>query len=214
MTEDLRSYYAARAAEYDRIYAKPERQADLAELRAWSPPLFAGRRALEVACGTGYWTQFLAPGAAAWVGIDAADETLQIARNRPGVAEVCFLVGDAYALPADLGTFDAAFAGFWYSHVPMARQREFLQGLSARLQPGATVVLIDNRFVEGSSSPISEVDAHGDSYQQRRLNDGSTHRVLKNFPSQDDLRAAVQELGDNVEVRLFRYYWALRFSVR
>mgnify|MGYP000983153312 CR=1 FL=1 len=35
------SYYAARAPEYDRIYQKPERQADIADLRERLPALFA-----------------------------------------------------------------------------------------------------------------------------------------------------------------------------
>ena len=45
-------YYQQRAPEYDEVYAKPERQADLAELRRLLPPLVAGRRVLEIAAGT------------------------------------------------------------------------------------------------------------------------------------------------------------------
>ena len=33
----LGPYYAARAGEYDRIYAKPERQADLRAIEKWLP---------------------------------------------------------------------------------------------------------------------------------------------------------------------------------
>jgi ubiquinone/menaquinone biosynthesis C-methylase UbiE len=49
-------YYAARAPEYDSIYAKPERQADLRLIEAWLAEQCAGKQVLEVACGTGYWT--------------------------------------------------------------------------------------------------------------------------------------------------------------
>lgn len=55
MTDLLHTYCARRAAEYERVYDKPERQADLAAMRRWLPPHFAGRRVLEVACGTGWW---------------------------------------------------------------------------------------------------------------------------------------------------------------
>ena len=58
---DLLTYYAARAAEYENVYAKPERQSDLARLRETVPAYFVGRRVLEVACGTGYWTRLIAP---------------------------------------------------------------------------------------------------------------------------------------------------------
>lgn len=111
----LPSYYAARAAEYDRIYAKPERQADLAALRGWLPPQFAGKHVLEVACGTGYWTQFIAPVAADVLALDAAHETLAIAQRRTtgrGQGKLRFVVGDAYQLPLLAGQFNAAFAGF------------------------------------------------------------------------------------------------------
>ncbi|PIF90927.1 hypothetical protein CLU86_1824 [Acidovorax sp. 62] len=57
----MQDYYAARAKEYDQIYAKPTRQADLRQMEAWLPTVLAGRNVLEIACGTGYWTQFSEP---------------------------------------------------------------------------------------------------------------------------------------------------------
>src|SRR3954469_8330001 len=108
----MRDYYAARAPEYDRIYLKPERQPDLRAIEAWLPTLFAGRSVLEVACGTGYWTQFIARVADHVLAIDAAPQTLQIARRRVAGGKVDFVAADAYALPAPAGRFDAAFAGF------------------------------------------------------------------------------------------------------
>jgi demethylmenaquinone methyltransferase/2-methoxy-6-polyprenyl-1,4-benzoquinol methylase len=209
---DLQSYYAARAQEYDRIYAKPERQADLRAIEAWLPPLFRGARVLEVACGTGYWTQFIAPAASHVTAIDSAPETLQIARARPGCAGVDFHIGDAYALPESPDRFDAAFAGFWYSHVPLARVRAFLQGLQARLQPGSRVVLLDNRYVAGSSTAISETDADGNTYQARPLADGSSHRVLKNFPMEAQLQAAIEGLGRGGQWRQWPHYWAFEYA--
>ena len=44
---DLLGYYARRAAEYERIYARPERQADLSRLRRRLGELLAGRDVLE-----------------------------------------------------------------------------------------------------------------------------------------------------------------------
>ncbi|MGZ5249893.1 MAG: class I SAM-dependent methyltransferase [Caldimonas sp.] len=205
------SYYAERAAEYDRVYDKPERQDDLRALKRRLPPLFSGTRLIEVACGTGYWTQFIAPGAREVVALDAATETLAIARGRVG-ANVEFLVGDAYDLPGDRGLFDAAFAGFWFSHVARRRRREFLEGLGRVLVPSAQVVLLDNRYVEGSSLPIAERDAEGDTWQTRTLSDGSVHRVLKNFPTETELRELVAGLGESAVIENFEYYWVFRYA--
>lgn len=210
----LRRYYAARAAEYDRIYDKPERQHDLAQLRRRLPPLFAGRRVLEVACGTGHWTQFIAPVAASLLALDSEAETQHVAKARGIAGAVEFVVGDAYRLPRDLGPFDAAFAGFWFSHVPKGRRQAFLTGLCEVLEPGATVVLLDNRYVEGSSTPLSDRDGEGNTYQTRPLDDGSSHRVLKNFPEPAELVDAVAGIGSGAVVETLEYYWTLRFAVR
>jgi ubiquinone/menaquinone biosynthesis C-methylase UbiE len=212
-SEPMQAYYAARAAEYDRVYAKPERQADLRAIEEWLPSVFTGMSVLEVAVGTGYWTQFLAPVTRQVLGVDASLETLKIAQLRVPSSHVRFVVGDAYRLCLPRDKFEAGFAGFWFSHVPLARVREFLQGLHFALNPGAKVVLLDNRFVEGSNQPIAERDAEGNTYQLRRLDDGSTHRVLKNFPSEAELRRAVAGMGSEVRFHEWEYYWALEYVV-
>lgn len=211
----LRDYYARRASEYERVYDKPERQADLRRLERDIPALLAGRRVLEVACGTGYWTQFLVREAAHVVAIDASPQTLAIAVAKELPAQrVDFVEGDAYALAESLGSFDGAFAGFWWSHVPRARQRAFLSGLERRLAPGAVVVLLDNRFVEGSSTPIAERDPAGDTWQRRTLSDGSVHRVLKNFPTEGELREAVAPFAASMEYVALDYYWIFSWETR
>jgi demethylmenaquinone methyltransferase/2-methoxy-6-polyprenyl-1,4-benzoquinol methylase len=210
----MQSYYAARAGEYDRVYQKPERQADLRQIEQWLPSVLSGKRVLEVACGTGYWTQFIAPVASSLVAIDSAPENLRIAEQRVPAGNVLFQVGDAYALARTDRKFSAAFAGFWFSHVPLDRQREFLRGLNSALEPGSKVVLLDNLFVEGSSSAVSGRDAQGNTYQSRKLSDGSTHRVLKNFPTEAQLRAlAGAGLGRSAEYSRWQFYWAFEYLV-
>jgi len=210
--QSMAAYYGARAPEYDLVYRKPERQPDIREIQEWLPPIFAAATVVEVACGTGYWTPFIASRARGIVGLDVSTETLAIARRRlPTNAKL--LVADAYRLPFRDRAFDSAFAGFWLSHVPRARLSEFLVVLHRALRPGATVVLLDNLYVEGSNHPVIERDARGDDYQERRLADGSTHRVLKNFPTEAELRAVALSAGARqVEYKTWRYYWALRYE--
>lgn len=201
---ELVEYYRRRAAEYEAIYAKPERQADLAVLRQAIPAMLRGARVLEIACGTGYWTQLAAEVAAEVVATDLAEEPMQIARSKAYDRQPRFELCDAYSLPQSLGRFDAALAVFWWSHVPRQRIGEFLASLHGRLEHGARVVLMDNRFVEGSSTPVSEIDAQGNTYQLRRLGDGSQIRVLKNFPAEADLRS---QLPPTLNVEMLEYYW-------
>ena len=46
--DTLAAYYAARAREYERIYDRPERQADLARMKDLVPSYFTGRDVLEL----------------------------------------------------------------------------------------------------------------------------------------------------------------------
>lgn len=201
---ELVDYYRRRASEYEAIYAKPERQADLEVLRQAIPAKLRGARVLEIACGTGYWTQLVAEVAADLVATDLAEEPMQIAQSKRYNRRPRFETCDAYSLPETLGRFDGALAVFWWSHIPRQRIGEFLASLHARLEPGARIVLMDNRFVEGSSTPISELDAQGNTYQLRRLGDGSSVRVLKNFPGEAELRS---HLPPSLHVESLEYYW-------
>jgi len=210
-TTRMESYYASRAPEYDEFYLKAERQKDLRAIERWLPPILANSEVLDVACGTGYWSKFLAPVASRYVGIDASPETLQIARSRAVGGPATFVVGNAYSIPLNLGKFSAAFAGFWFSHVPIGRRGEFLHGLKSSLSPGSKVVLLDNRFVEGNSSPISEPDADGNTYQIRKLKDGSTHRVLKNFPTEEELHWSLAGAGSHGKLTAWEYFWAFEY---
>ena len=207
--DNLAIYYAKRAAEYERIYAKPERQTDLATLKARVGKMLAGKRVLELACGTGYWTDVIAGTAAQVTALDLNEEVLAIARSKPNAARVDFVRGSAYDIP-DLGRrHNALFAGHWWSHVPLERLDAFLAHAVNAVSPGALLAFYDNRYVEGSSTPLSRRDAQGNDYQTRKLDDGSSHEVLKNFPAASELIQRATRHGWGANVELLPHYWLL-----
>jgi SAM-dependent methyltransferase len=206
-------YYARRAPHYDAVYAQPERAKDIAFLKQYLPSRFANRSTLEVACGTGYWTAHLAATATQYCATDRLTEPLAIAKRREGVAHVVFLQADAYALPDTLGAYEGAFAGLWLSHVPIERLPVFLASLHRRLQHGARVVFIDNTAVQCKDYPIVETDARGNTFQQRMLPDGTTHRILKNFPTEHALREMVQGVAEAVHYRALENFWIFEYTL-
>jgi len=210
--DPLAAYYASRAAEYERIYARPERQAELTALRARIGRMFAGRRVLELACGTGYWTEVIASSAAQITAIDINEEVLRIARTKSYPKnQVEFISGDSYS-PADFGRrHDALFAEFWWSHVPLGGMDAFLKSATQAVARGALLAFLDNRYVAGSSTAISRRDAEGNAYQTRKLDDGSTHEVLKNFPDEGELIQRASRFGWGANVELLEHYWLLSF---
>jgi SAM-dependent methyltransferase len=211
--DNLIAYYAARAAEYDDVYLKPERQDDLASLRTILRELLQGHSVLEVACGTGYWTAEIAETASHVHATDVNASVLEIASERlASHGNVSVHRDDAFTLSTASGSFTAAFAGFWWSHLRRGEQLlRFLDVLHAALQPGALVVFTDNRYVAGSSLPITREDADGNTYQKRRLRDGTEHEVLKNFPEEAELRMLLRGRGTQLDFRRLTYYWCLSY---
>ena len=162
--------HAQRAAGYERVCFKLERQTDLRRMEAELAAPFADRRLLEIACGTSWWTPHSARDAASWLATDLNLETMAIAQAKALPACVRFATVDAFTLKGSLGdaVFNACYADCCWRHVPMQRLPSWLGALPARLAPGARVVFIDNSHVQTSSTPGS---------------DSSTHEVLKNFPT-------------------------------
>jgi ubiquinone/menaquinone biosynthesis C-methylase UbiE len=209
------TYYANRAREYERIYDKPERQHELAWLRERVPELLRGRTVLEVACGTGYWTQYIARAAKHVNACDINESVLEIAREKPIPAgRATFFKADAITLQGVPAGCDAAFAGFWWSHVKKSELALFVKELSLRLQPGALVGILDNSYAEGSSTPISRRDAEGNTYQMRTLANGDKYEVLKNFPSALELTEAVRPVAREAHLESLTYYWLLVFTLK
>jgi ubiquinone/menaquinone biosynthesis C-methylase UbiE len=206
----IEKYYAKRASEYEQIYEKAERQDELEWLRGRIPALFRGRTVLDIACGTGYWTQFIAKAAKKVHACDINEEVLEIAREKPLPKDrVEFFKADAVALDGVPAGCDAAFAGFWWSHVKKSDIARFVANLAARLEAGSRVGILDNRYVGGSSTAISRRDAEGNTYQMRKVRNGEEYEVLKNFPTADELRAAMAPVAREAHLESLNYYWLL-----
>jgi len=209
------AYYAERAQEFERIYEKPERREQLDELKRLVRATFAGRRVLEPACGTGYWTAVAAEVAAHITAFDMNESVLALARAKGlDPQRVKFLLGDAYEPPPFAKRFDAALVAFWWSHMPRRRVVGFLERLHALLEPGALVVCMDNTFVPGESTPITRVDEDRNTFQLRRLENGHEFDVVKNYPTEDELRAAIGTLATGIDVKWLRHYWVLSYRLR
>ncbi len=204
----LADYYRQRAGEYDAVYRKPERQHDLARLKKLLPAMTAGRRVLEIAAGTGFWTQVIATSAASITATDLNAETLAVAAARDyGQAPVELMTADAYRLDAIPGDFDLVFCGFWWSHIRRADIARFLAGVCERVGAGTGLLLLDNQYVAGSSHPITRVSQDGDRYQDRRLLDGRQYEVLKNFPDRAQLARDLEGWVTAFSYTQLEYYW-------
>ncbi|MES2128847.1 MAG: class I SAM-dependent methyltransferase [Pseudomonadota bacterium] len=210
ITDSLVKYYADIAQEYDRIYDKEERQDELDELHERVGELLDGHTVLEIACGTGYWTDTLAVAADAVLATDVNPAMLNVARARGLNADVVtFAEADAYDLPESVGQYTACFAGFWWSHVKREDQDRFLKQLRAKLGKDVLFVTIDNSFVEGNSTVIARTDLEGNTYQIRTSGKGERYEVLKNYPADSNLRKRFANHAREIRIERLEYYWLL-----
>jgi len=214
-TPHLERYYSKRASEYEKVYEKPERQRELEWLRHRIPEILRGKTVLEVACGTGYWTQYIAPAARRVYAGDINEAVLEIARDKPiARGKATFLKADAVTLDGVPPGCNAAFAGFWWSHVKKSGITRFVANLAQRLERGSVVAILDNQFAEWSSTPLSRRDAEGNTYQMRRLANGEEFEVLKNFPTPEELADAVRPVAREAHLEALTYYWLMVFTLK
>jgi SAM-dependent methyltransferase len=100
----------------------------------------AGARMLDVGCGNGWTTLFLAEAGFRALGVDLVPANVELARARAARwdSEARFEVGDMEALAVD-GPFEAALVFDALHHV--VHQRDALRSIAERLAPGGWLFL-------------------------------------------------------------------------
>lgn len=179
-------YYDQRAPEYDDWYDggglfarrnRPgwnEEVAQLVELVASLAPA----RTLDVACGTGYLTRHLEGFV---VGVDRSPTMASLTAARTSSRRV--LVGDALQIGLAPASFDRVFTAHFYGHLPEPERGRFLHE-AGRL--GRELIVVDSALRPGVVP---------EQWQERVLNDGSSHQVFKRYLDPGQL---AEEIGGDV----------------
>ena len=196
MDAEHRAYYEARAKEYDDwwigrgLFAERDRPGwseEVQELEQLLASLWPART-LDLACGTGFLTRHLR--GALVVGLDQSPAMVALAQRRlhGGVA----MIGDALDPPFADRAFERVVTSNFYGHLLDADRERFLA--SAR-RVGDELVVID-----AAGEPRDE-------WQERKLNDGSRHRVYKRF---FDAHGLAAELGGGDVLHAGRWFVVVR----
>jgi SAM-dependent methyltransferase len=216
LSEQL-EYYRARSAEYDQWWLRQGRYDRGTALNAqWfaeaalvSSALAAfrpGGRVLELACGTGIWSEQLLPFADHLTLVDGSPEMLQIAATRLRSPEVVMIEADLFRWqPAE--KFDVVFFGFWLSHVPDERFADFWRLVGRCLAPGGRVFFVDSRYDPTSTALDHRLPKPGATVVHRRLNDGREYRIVKVFYDPAELCDHLHRLGWDFEIWQTEHYF-------
>ena len=217
----MQQYYDRRAGEYDEWYLRAGPFESAEDQQLWNDELAGvrafleavkGNRVLEVACGTGYWTRYLATGRRL-VGLDFSPEMLVRAQARTDIGSADLCRGDAYRLPFATGSFDAVVFAFWISHVPLGRLDAFLDEVHRVVRPGGQVACVDGMRPTSNREPET-VDAER-RVQGRRLRDGTEHSVVKVYYDEPTLRKCLTSRAEALEIATTkRFFIMARYRVR
>ncbi len=212
---DMQEYYDRRAPVYEELYLtdNPLRRRELAEMKLAALEFARNQSILEIACGTGFWTELVAGVARRILALDASPQMLKLARDKDlDASRVKFELADVYCLPDFAESFSAGLAGFWLSHVPLARLREFFTGFHKRLAAGARVFLCDNLLIPGMGGEFLALEGEADTFKIRKLPDGSEYRIIKNYYDEDRLLEVLDGMADNIEAHFGQAYWWVTYE--
>jgi SAM-dependent methyltransferase len=150
---------------------------------------------LELACGSGMWTQRLLGHATSVTAVDAAPEMLAVAAARVGDRRARFIEANLFAWTPDR-RYDVVFFAFWLSHVPLERFESFWSLVADCLERRGRVFFVDDAY----RTPDELIDGVSSSTIRRRLNDGTSYRIVKVPHQPRDLEERLGRLGWQVTV--------------
>jgi SAM-dependent methyltransferase len=221
---EMMVYYRERADEYDEWFYRQGRYdmgteqnarwfTETDQVRAAFDALDMTGDVLELAPGTGIWTERLLYTASTITTVDASPEMIAINRARVGSDRVSYRQADLFTWRPSR-QFDAVCFCFWISHVPTERLDAFLQMVAQSLRPGGKIF-----FVDGLREPTSTANNHqlpdeGQQVMTRKLNDGRAFQIVKNYYDPTALAARFADVGLNVTVHETTTYFLYGYGTR
>ena len=141
---DVFENYRRRTGEYEIYDWKDDnRQEEQGLIEKAIKDYLAGRRVLEVACGTGYWTKILSETAERIVATDIGEEVIELAKLKKYRCPIEFERENANDLTFDDDSFDGGLAFSRFYHIPRERIHPFLKEFHHVVQDGVRVLIAE-----------------------------------------------------------------------
>lgn len=203
LIDEMNRYYDARAPLHDYYmgYKSIQGMEELLKpIIKQVADIAGGKHVLEIACGTGNWTQVLAKRADFVTATDTSPRVLDIARRKlAAYSNMSLIRCDAYDVSEIAGRFDVVFASDWWSHIPKGVLPSFLESVMGKLKSDATAVFLDMSFRDHFRREPCYYDSDNNRVSRRKLPDGSEYEVVKNFPDEMELRRILNVYAGQID---------------
>ncbi len=214
----MEDYYRKRIGEYERIYHRddPIRLKEQEKIADDIRKFFKNKYVIEIAAGTGYWTQFLSETASKIVITDYVTEVLELAKTKEYKCPVEFKKEDAYSLSFQDNSFSGGMVNFWFSHTPKERINDFFNEFHRVLKDDAIVLMVDNNFDEKIGGKLIKPKWDINTYKIRELNDGSIHKILKSYYSKKELFSIFSRFSNdfsNNNIFYGKKFWYVHYNL-
>ena len=170
------------ARKYERWYTTPEGQThdnvQKSDVRRFLGPAPSGARLLEIGCGTGHWSHFLALLGYTVAAVDSALEMIRVAHGRH-ISGVTVHVAEANMLP---------FPDAWFDVAAAITVLEFLFKPEAAVREMARCVKAKGRILIGSLNRLAPMNG-------QRLAEKREPYISGHLFSPDELAALLQPFG-------------------
>jgi ubiquinone/menaquinone biosynthesis C-methylase UbiE len=162
--------------------------------------------ALEMACGTGIWTEQLLKLARHITALDASPEVMAINRQKLKAENIDYQQADLFQWQPERA-YDLVLFGFWLSHVPPEKLDSFLAAVSRATKPGGKLFIVDSRPADTSGAKNHQAYEPKSIHHVRKLNDGREFKIYKVFYEPASLREKLATFGFDADVRVTDNYF-------
>ncbi len=203
-------YYRARAEEYDEWWYRKGRYdrgeeftqkwfEEAQHVRDKLHQIPKVNHILELAPGTGIWTEELIKLGDRVTAVDASSEMIVINHAKLQSDSVDYIEADLFTWDSSQ-EYDLVFFSFWLSHVPREKLEPFLQKVGKLLKPDGYFFMLDSRRIHESTAADHQLPEDDNVIMERVLNDGRSFDIVKIFYETNALKSALSKAKIEADV--------------
>ena len=130
-------------------------------------------------------------------------------KERKKLNNITYEVADMYDFESE-NKYEGFFGGFIWSHIKIQDLDNFVGSLKRLIKPNGKIAFIDSNPLKSTNHDLKriiKIDDFGNTYQERKVENGNKYLVLKNFPNKGFICEKLSKIANNIEIVQTKYYW-------